>query len=519
MDATMTAVDLIVRFEGRRLAAYKDPSGVATIGYGTTVYPTGAKVRLGDEVSGGEAKEYLAFDCAEFARGLTDLLKDVQVGQNQFDALVSFAYNIGLGAFQDSTMLKKLKAGDVKGAAKEFPRWNKATVKGIKQVLPGLVKRRAAERTLFETTSAPAPADVATKVGPPPEPDPTSALLFEDAGVTVVVLLDKASHSTNILQLPDQSPASMAALTKLYPSLKTFVAAPAGTPIPPGERWILAMTPPPVPPVAAAPKLNRPLLARGSVDSAKFPGNDVHQLQARLKELGYYTGPATGTFDAATENAAKAFQADYFGEAEANGHVGPKTWAKLFPVVKPGPAKKASAKKVPAKKSPGTGIPGKNYLRLTKTPDIDKNGLRLLKLEYVKDGKHAGSICTYSGLPSRQRFHKGKDSQVGSLEPLPEGRWVIHDVMWKDGTDNYNGKVWNKGLGPAKIPLDYDRPGKTARGAIEIHIDWNRSSSPGTAGCLGVRNVADYKTLVTWLRDTNPSSLFVDWGLGSCPKP
>ena len=104
-------------------------------------------------------------------------------------------------------------------------------------------------------------------------------------------------------------------------------------------------------------------------------------------------------------------------------------------------------------------------------------------------------------------------------EPLPEGKWSISNIEWKDGRDNYTGEVWNSGLGPAKIRTDFIEPGSTPRSAIEIHIDWNRSGAPGTAGCVGVQNVADFKKLVTWLRDTDPRDLFVDWGLGTCPQP
>ena len=109
----------------------------------------------------------------------------------------------------------------------------------------------------------------------------------------------------------------------------------------------------------------------------------------------------------------------------------------------------------------------------------------------------------------------------GSFEPLPEGKWSLHDIEWRDGRDNYGGKVWNSGLGPAKIRLDYKEPGMTQRSAIEIHIDWNRrhERGAGTAGCIGIHNVADFKILVGWLRETNPRDLFVDWGLGTCPQP
>jgi lysozyme len=95
----------------------------------------------------------------------------------------------------------------------------------------------------------------------------------------------------------------------------------------------------------------------------------------------------------------------------------------------------------------------------------------------------------------------------------------MSDIHWADGADNYSGKIWSDGLGPAKIEVGFDGPGATARAEIEIHIDWNRMTSPGTAGCVGLLNVADYKTLVSWMRDTNPKSLFVDWGLGTRPAP
>jgi lysozyme len=69
--------------------------------------------------------------------------------------------------------------------------------------------------------------------------------------------------------------------------------------------------------------------------------------------------------------------------------------------------------------------------------------------------------------------------------------------------------------------MDYRGPDTTERSAIEIHIDWNRRNArgAGTAGCIGIHNVADFKTLVGWLRETDPRDVFVDWGLGTCPQP
>lgn len=97
--------------------------------------------------------------------------------------------------------------------------------------------------------------------------------------------------------------------------------------------------------------------------------------------------------------------------------------------------------------------------------------------------------------------------------------WHVNNIAWCDGKDNYTGAVFGSGLGPASIPLDYSGPGTTRRGNIEIHIDWNREGFPGTAGCIGIYSIGDYKTLVSWLRETDPRDLYVDWGLGTCPQP
>ena len=90
------------------------------------------------------ADSLLSSGVVQYEKGVTGLVK-VAVNQNQFDALVDFAYNLGVNALAGSTLLKKLNAGDFAGAADEFPKWNKAGGK----VLKGLVRRRAAERSLF----------------------------------------------------------------------------------------------------------------------------------------------------------------------------------------------------------------------------------------------------------------------------------------------------------------------------------------------------------------------------------
>lgn len=139
-----TGIDLISSFEGIRLNAYDDGVGVWTIGIGTTVYPNGVIVKKGDKCTLEQALKYLQHDLKSFEKTVNESVK-VPLSQNQFDALVSLAYNIGSGAFKNSTLLKKLNAKDYAGAADQFLVWNK----GGGKVLKGLVRRREAERALF----------------------------------------------------------------------------------------------------------------------------------------------------------------------------------------------------------------------------------------------------------------------------------------------------------------------------------------------------------------------------------
>ncbi|MFC2994952.1 lysozyme [Acinetobacter sichuanensis] len=136
-------IDLICSFEGLELKAYNDGVGVWTIGYGTTVI-NGVKVKKGDTCTVEQAKKYMASDLKKFEAAVNKV--QVPLNQNQFDALVSLTYNIGIGAFADSTLLKKLNVGDYKGAAAQFDVWVKAGGKRMQ----GLVNRRAVERKLFE---------------------------------------------------------------------------------------------------------------------------------------------------------------------------------------------------------------------------------------------------------------------------------------------------------------------------------------------------------------------------------
>ena len=119
MHISPSGIDLICNFEGKRLIAYDDGVGVWTIGFGTTVYPNGIKVMKGDTCTEAQAKTYMAHDLKKFEATVNKAVT-VQLNQNQFDALVSLAYNIGTNAFSKSTLVKKLNANDIRGAADQF---------------------------------------------------------------------------------------------------------------------------------------------------------------------------------------------------------------------------------------------------------------------------------------------------------------------------------------------------------------------------------------------------------------
>lgn len=139
MDISQAGIDAIKDYEGVRLKAYDDGVGVWTIGVGHT-----KGVKRGDEITMTQADEFLRTDLADAEKAVNTRVT-VPLTQGQFDALVSFVFNLGSGAFMASTLLKKLNARDYDGAADEFLRWNKAGGR----VLAGLVKRRISERIMF----------------------------------------------------------------------------------------------------------------------------------------------------------------------------------------------------------------------------------------------------------------------------------------------------------------------------------------------------------------------------------
>lgn len=143
-------LSLVKSFEGLYLKAYKCPAGVWTIGYGHTGKVDGKPIREGMIITEKKAEDLLRQDMEEFEKAVKTLVK-VKINQNQFDALVSFAFNCGSGALKSSTILKMVNQKKFITAARHFEDWSKATVNGKKVVLPGLLRRRKAEASLFST--------------------------------------------------------------------------------------------------------------------------------------------------------------------------------------------------------------------------------------------------------------------------------------------------------------------------------------------------------------------------------
>ncbi|MEH3446165.1 lysozyme [Enterobacter roggenkampii] len=144
MQTSEKGIALIKQFEGCKLTAYQDSVGVWTIGYGWTKPVDGKPIRAGMTIKQETAERLLKTGLVSYESDVSRLVK-VGLTQGQFDALVSFTYNLGARSLSTSTLLRKLNAEDYAGAADEFLRWNKAGGK----VLNGLTRRREAERDLF----------------------------------------------------------------------------------------------------------------------------------------------------------------------------------------------------------------------------------------------------------------------------------------------------------------------------------------------------------------------------------
>lgn len=146
MKPSKQAIEIIKKYEGLFLNAYLCPASVPTIGYGTIRYPDGKPVKLGEKITLKKAEELLTWEVEKIA---TQIPK-VNVNQNQYDALVSFTYNLGIGNLLKSTLWRKVRTNPEDPTIKdEFMKWTKARVGGKLTVLKGLVRRRTEEYSLY----------------------------------------------------------------------------------------------------------------------------------------------------------------------------------------------------------------------------------------------------------------------------------------------------------------------------------------------------------------------------------
>lgn len=166
------------------------------------------------------------------------------------------------------------------------------------------------------------------------------------------------------------------------------------------------------------------------------------------------------------------------------------------------------------------------YLRVSRAGAKTYDNLDLLRVELMSAvHQRLDSVDAVSGQSYAQYFRKPRDSQSGSNEPLPEGIWNVQNpeagtngVEWADGVGNY-GASWDPALGPTWTALVPQRGYETARANIGIHLDANRPSSPGTAGCIGITTLAGLKKFVGWFAQSEsaPRAVLVDWNLGVVP--
>ncbi len=310
LSLSQNGVDLIKSFEGLRLNSYQDSAGVWTIGYGHT-----AGVGPGQTITREQAESLLRQD-VQWAQDAVRDNVDVPITQNQFDALVSFTFNVGAGAFGSSTLLSKLNGGDYAGAQQEFGRW----VHAGGQRLEGLVRRRGDEAALFgnQSPGTNVPTTPTTPVTPPAngtytvQSGDTLSGIANRNGVSLqaVIAANPQISNPNLIQpgqqinLPGaEAPASTTYTVKPGDTLSGIAMA-TGVPlndliaqnpqisnanlIYPGQELTVpgnatvsppATQPPVAPPDGAAPQYE-PYTVYSTGDRAAFAVSDSSQLQA-----------------------------------------------------------------------------------------------------------------------------------------------------------------------------------------------------------------------------------------------
>lgn len=148
MTTSLAGMNLVAGFEGYRDKAYRDSAGIPTIGFGTTRYPNGELVKMGDTCTRDEALLWKQHDIKDTEKWVNEIIT-VPLKQHQFDALVSFVYNIGPTAFREGSVDDYINKGDLKSATEVWAKYNKARVSGKLTVIKGLDNRRKAEIAYF----------------------------------------------------------------------------------------------------------------------------------------------------------------------------------------------------------------------------------------------------------------------------------------------------------------------------------------------------------------------------------
>jgi lysozyme len=142
----------IMKEEGCVLHSYQDSAGVWTIGWGSTMYKTGKRVGPGETITQAQADDLLSWEIGNKSPSVSAFTKGVILTQNQYDMLVDFAYNAGIGALQNSTLLKKLRFNPNDYSIRdEFAKWNKIHVNGKVEICPDLTGRRKRESDIYFT--------------------------------------------------------------------------------------------------------------------------------------------------------------------------------------------------------------------------------------------------------------------------------------------------------------------------------------------------------------------------------
>jgi lysozyme len=438
LQASSNYLNLIQEFEGYEkklsdssIKSYLDPVGIWTIGWGSTRnLDENRPIREGDVISRSTAERWLQKEVQDTAK-VVEQLCNVPITQSMFDALVSFGYNIGTGGggLRTSTLLRKLNDKDYEGASREFGRWVHGEVNGQKAELPGLVRRRKAEESLFKCEGLSDGDSSANGTSAPTTTEPTEKRQYQ----------------------------------------------PAPIPLP----------------------LNR-LLKKG--DS----GDDCFVLNCALAGLGFLrVGPQPTQFTSVTEDAIKLLQRRE--GIQVNGQVGQTTQQELERTLQAVRSRVVSSS------------PDLVTCKLTRTRQPAYQGLELCKLDFISPQGHVlDSLKVISGNAANQRFNLPKDSDQGSGEPIPQGRYEIGDIDWAGGRDNYNAAhpISGNGLGPVWVPLKKLQPDD--RDAFGMHADWNwltEGHSPGSSGCVCPTSLDDLKELVRLLRKYDPRELVVYWGL------